>query len=317
MKKIVILLLAAASIARADTIIINENFANDPAADGWQTFGNASLFNWDSTNQDLAVTWDSSQPNSYYYHPIGEVLTSGDDFTISFDLLLNDAAITGGTFELAAGFLNLSDATSPGFLRGTGYNATNVVEFDYFMDPFYGDSLAASETDTSGLFADIYDDLPLATGTTYHVTINHIGGQPLVSAQVTVSNQPYSSLPSSYIEQGFGDFRVDTISVSSYSDQGAYGASILAHGTIANISVTATTRPITKITGNFVGSAWQAQFFSRAGWNYTLERTSDFQTWTPASPTAGGTDDTLTLQDTNPPATQGFYRVLAQLVPSS
>jgi len=317
MKKLLFVFLIAASTACADTFTINENFATDPAADGWQTFGDASLFNWDSTNQDLAVTWDSSHTNSYYYHPIGTFLTSGDDFTISFDLLLNDAVNDGGTFQLAAGFLNLGNAVSPGFLRGTGDNATNVVEFDYFMDPFYGNSLAASELDASGLVADIYDDAPLDTNTTYHVSITHVAGMPLVSAQVTVSNQPYSSLSSSYIEPGFDDFRVDTISISSYSDQNAYGASILAHGTIANLSVTATTRPVGKIKGQFIGSVWQVQFISRANWLYILQRTTDFQNWTPVSPVTSGTDDTLILQDTSAPSTQGFYRVLAYQPSSS
>lgn len=317
MKKILLALLAATSIAHADNITINESFATDPAADGWQTFGDASLFQWDSTNQDLAVTWDSSQPNSYYYLPIGTFLTSADDFTISFDLLLNDAAITGGTFELGAGFLNLSNAESPGFLRGTGYNATNLVEFDYFMDPFYGNSLAATELDTNGFIADIYDDMPLDTNTTYHVSISHVAGMPLISAQITVSNQLYDSFPSSYVESGFGDFRVDTISINSYSDEGAYGASILAHGTIANISMTATTHPVANIKGQFVGSAWQVQFTSRVGWLYILESTSDFQSWTPVSSVTSGTDDTLILQDTNPSPTQGFYRVLAYQPSSS
>jgi hypothetical protein len=317
LKKMVFIFLGASSIARADTITIDENFSTDPAADGWQTFGDSSLFQWNSTNHDLAVTWDSSHTNSYYYHPIGTFLTSGDDFTISFDLLLHDAAIDGGTFELAAGFLNLSNAISPGFLRGTGYNATNVVEFDYFMDPFFGNSLAASELDASGLIADVYDNLDLATNTTYHVSINHIAGMPLISAQVTVSNQLYSALPFSYTEQGFGDFRVDTISISSYSDENAYGASILAHGTIANLSMTATTHPVAKIRGSFVGAAWQVQFTSRINWLYVLKRTSDFRTWTSASPTVNGTDDTLILEDTNPPVGKAFYRVLAFQSPSS
>ncbi len=317
MKKILFALLAATSIAHAENITINENFATDPAADGWQTFGDASLFQWDSTNQDLAVTWDSSQPNSYYYLPIGTFLTSADDFTISFDLLLNDAAITGGTFQLAAGFLNLSNATNSGFLRGTGDNATNVVEFDYFMDPVWGNSLAATELATNGLVADIYDDMPLDTNTTYHVSISHVAGMQLISAQVTVSNQLYDSFPSSFVESGFGDFRVDTISINSYSDEGAYGASILAHGTIANISMTATTHPVANVTGQFVGSAWQVQFTSRADWIYILERTSDFQSWAPASPPTNGNDGTLILQDPNPPATQGFYRVFAYQPSSS
>jgi hypothetical protein len=56
--------LVAASIGGAATI--SENFANDPLRNGWQIFGDTNLFQWDSTNQNLDVTWDSSQTNSYF-----------------------------------------------------------------------------------------------------------------------------------------------------------------------------------------------------------------------------------------------------------
>jgi len=316
MKKILLALLAVAQIAAADNITINENFASNPAAHGWQSYGDAGLFGWDSTNHNLAVTWDSSQTNSYYYHPIGTFLTSGDDFTISFDLLLHDATITSNTFELAAGLVNFTNATSPGFLRGTGYNATNVVEFDYFMDPTFGNSVAATELDSSGNIADLYDlfgNTSLETNTTYHISISHAAGDQLISSGITVSNQVFTTFPDLYLQPGFDDFRVDTIAIMSYSDQDAYGgARILAHGTIANLQFTATTRPVTKFKGGFVGSVWQVQFTSRTNWLYTLERSSDLKSWDPASSATAGTDGTLILQDAHPPASGALYRVHAK-----
>src|SRR5215472_1451968 len=68
-----------------------EDFSVPPAQKGWSVFGNAGLFNWNATNQNLEVTWDSSQPNSYFYHPLGTILTKEDDFSFSFDLRLRDA----------------------------------------------------------------------------------------------------------------------------------------------------------------------------------------------------------------------------------
>src|SRR5882757_10885173 len=110
MKKIIILLLASAALARAGTI--TENFATNPAADGWQLFGNTNLFHWDATNQNLAVTWDSSQSNSYFHHPLGTILGKDDDFQASFDLQLNDIAAgvntnKPDTIEVAIGFMNI------------------------------------------------------------------------------------------------------------------------------------------------------------------------------------------------------------------
>src|SRR5208283_6185793 len=87
----------------ANTIV--ERFTTDPALDGWQIFGDTNLFQWDSTNQNLAVTWDSSQTNSYFYHPLGATFTKADSFCVLFDLNLTDVDVTG-YFELAVGLCN-------------------------------------------------------------------------------------------------------------------------------------------------------------------------------------------------------------------
>jgi len=50
---------------------------------------------------------------------------------------------------------------------------------------------------------------------------------------------------------------------------------------------------------------------SATNWLYTLERTSDFIHWTPASPATAGTGDSLVLRDPIPPPASAFYRVNA------
>ena len=98
------------NLVRATTI--TENFSSDPLQNGWQVFGNANLFQWNSTNQNLEVTWDSTNVNSYFNHPLGYTLTTNDDFSLSFDLRLADIALGAdprktNTFEIALGFINL------------------------------------------------------------------------------------------------------------------------------------------------------------------------------------------------------------------
>ena len=110
------------SAVRAATI--TENFSADPLQNGWQIFGDTNLFRWDPVNRVLDVTWDSSQPNSYFYHPLGTILGTNDDFSLSFDLLLHDCAIgvnpaLPDSFELAIGLLNYSEAAATNFLRGS------------------------------------------------------------------------------------------------------------------------------------------------------------------------------------------------------
>ena len=119
--------LVAASISGAATI--DEDFSNDPQQNGWKIFGDTNLFQWDSTNQDLDVTWDSSQSNSYFYHSLGTIVAKSDDFSLAFDLQLSDIAIgvnpaKPDTFELVVGFINLVNATSTNLERGVGINPT-------------------------------------------------------------------------------------------------------------------------------------------------------------------------------------------------
>jgi hypothetical protein len=318
MKKVCLFLLAAllaASSGKAATL--TENFATNPLQDGWQIFGDTNLFQWDSTNRNLDVTWDSSQCNSYFYHPLGTILAVDDNFSLEFDLQLSEADATGMLgFELALGLLNFSDATNSTFSRPLA-TTPNLFEFDYFPDVGYGPSITATLSDTNVSTTDTldfyfaYDTLPLATGLTYHVILTHVAGETNISGQVLNDGQIYTSLPNSY-PGPITDFRIDTVSVSSYSDAGdTYGDSIFAQGTVANLVVTLPPPPIQNLTGAFSNGVWQAQFGSQSNWLYTLERTCDLQCWTNISPATPGNATSLFLQDANPPADKAFYRVSA------
>jgi hypothetical protein len=308
--------LEIAGFAAVEGTVLAEDFSNNPVADGWQTFGNANLFTWNVTNQDLQVNWDSSQPNSYFYHPLGTIMTSNDAFSVSFDLQLSDVGTNGDgayQFELAIGFLNLVEAEKSDFLRGTGDNATNLAEFDYFPPDGYGDppSLDATLIDANGNYSFHYADVPLVLGTPYHVTINHAAGATALTGEILTQGQIYTSLPQLYTEGTLGDFRLDTIAVSSYIDKDAYGSSILAHGIVKNFFITAPPPPVTYLAGQWTNNAWQTQFWSRTNWNYTLEKSTDLQSWSPLAPTLGGVGGLMTLQDTNTSAQIQFYRVSA------
>ena len=302
--------------------ILSENFSNNPAANGWQTFGNSNLFTWDSTHHDLQVTWDSTQSNSYFYHSLGATLTSNDDFTLSFDLLLNDANTNAdGTnaLQLSIGFLNLAEAESTNYIVGTGYSRNNVAEFDFFPGVCGGlPSLDATLIDTNGYYYFAYNDLPWNFGTLYSVLIHHPAGASTLTGQVLVNGQLYAALPGSgsyggVYNEGTGDFRLDTISISSFSDvdSAGYGygpSSITAHGTVNNILITEL--PIAYIWGSMTNNIWQVQFWSHTGWNYTLQKSADLQVWSPLAPTVSGSSGLLILQDTNALQKSQYYRVL-------
>jgi hypothetical protein len=103
---------------------------------------------------------------------------------------------------------------------------------------------------------------------------------------------------------------VDTIAIESYSDAHS-GGSILAHGVLDNLVVNVPPPPIQDFTGNFTNGIWLAQFLSQSNWFYTMQRTTDLESWMNIA-TNSGNGTNLFLQDANPPASKAFYRVRAE-----
>ncbi len=308
--------LFAVSFARCGAATLTEDFATDPLQGGWQVFGNASLFRWDSTNQNLAVTWDSSQPNSYFYRPLGTILARDDDFSIAFDWQLNLVETGGYGFEIALGFLNVAQATQPDFSRGTGTNSPNLAELDYFPAPGNG-TISPTMISTSNEFAAAFDyPLNLSTGVWYHVVMAYTASNQTLSTSITYSNGqifgPIDAVSLSDYGTNFSDFRLNAFAISSYNGAGDPYDTTYAQGIVDNLVITVPPPPIQHFTGYLTNAVWQAQFLSRSNWLYTLERTTEFRTWAAVSPTTAGTATILLLQDANAPQNEAFYRLKAE-----
>ncbi len=329
--------LCAVSASRAATLV--EDFSTNPQAGSWQEFGDTNLFSWNSTNGTLEVTWDSTQPNSYFYHPLGLQLTRYDDFSVEFDLRLSDIASgvepgKTGPLQISLGLLNLAEATSTNFMRGAFGAAPDVAEFDYYTDGFYNyggvnyPSPASAvpsfipgtdPTHYSPIFVSDYET-ELPTNQTVHIRLAYTGVDQTARLTATTNGVPLGQLPPLVLGDSSNsqviptdNFHVDTFSISSYSSAGDDFDSVLAHGTVDNLVVQASLVPVGRISGGLTsGGAWQAQFFTHTNWAYTLERTSDFKSWAPVSVTLRGTEDQMTLQDTNSLPAQAFYRVRAK-----
>jgi hypothetical protein len=324
MKKVLFVSLALAGMFVMSVVhatVITEDFFADPRSNGWQIFGNTNLFQWDSTNHDLAVTWDSSQANSYFYHPLGTVLTRDDDFSITFDLQLNDVAVDGFGFELAISLLNFADATSTNLQRGVGidpaFGARSVAEFDYFPDAGFGATISPTMISSNNQFASAFNfPLELTNGISFHIVMAYTASNQTFSTLITNNSngQPFGPIDDVLLNSygtNFSDFRLDTVAISNYSDTNSYG-SIFVHGIVDNFVVTVPPPPIQDLTGAFSNGVWPVQFISRSNWLYTLERTIDFQSWTTVSGPASGNGTNLFLQDAHPPTDKAFYRVSAE-----
>jgi hypothetical protein len=291
---------------------LTENFATDPLASDWQIYGDTNLFHWDSTNQNLDVTWDSSQTNSYFYRPLGTILAKSDAFSLAFDLQLSN--IADNSPQIVVGLFNFANATNANFSRPAA-TTPDLFEFDYYADNGIGQpSMVATMTDTNvgpankKDFYFVYDNQPLNPGTTYHIVLTHAAGTTNLSGQVSVSGQIYSSLPSVFAGP-ITDFRIDTVSITSYG--GGSGATP-AHGTVDNLAVTLPPPPVQNLAVAFMNNFWTAQFISRSNWLYTLQRTTNFSSWNSVSPATNGNGTNLFLSDTNPPGAAAFYRISAQ-----
>ena len=317
----IVLSLATSSFAGAATY--EEDFSADPLARGWQVFGQTNLFRWNVTNQNLEVMWDSSKPNSYFHRELGTILSKTDDFSLSFNLRLVDIAVGVSTnkpftFQIAVGLINSSAATRPRFLRGTGTDSPNLVEFDYFPDSGFGATVSPTIISSSNnQFASSFNfPLELTTNDLFRISLFYTASNQTLVTAMTRNGQGFGPIKDAKLDSSFTDFRVDQVAICSYSDAGQdpqFAGSILAHGMVDNISITVPEPPITNVAGGINGGVWRVEFPSRTNWLYTLERTSDFVSWTDIAPTSAGTGALLVLQETNRAiASSAFYRVKAE-----
>lgn len=309
--------LSAVASLSLHAAVLSEDFSSDPASHGWQVYGSTNLAQWDSTNHNLQFTWDSGQPNTYYYHPLGTVLNRDDDFSLAFDLLLKDIGpgpdpTKTFSFGITVGLLNFGEATKPGYLRGTGYSSPDLCEFDYFFDSGFGATAWPLIVDTNSNFnynsSDDYAVYAFHNNESYHIAMSYAASNHTMITTVSSATTNFTIIDP--LASSLGDFRVDTISVTSFNDDQGYGSSVLAHGTVGNISVTLPPSPVTSYTGALSNGIWNATFVSRTNWSYILQRSTDLNTWTDAA-TASGTGGQLQLQD-NSNGTMQFYRVKAQ-----
>lgn len=219
-------------------------------------------------------------------------------------------------------------------MRGVFGDAPDVAEFDYYTDGYYnyGGVIYPAAASTVPSFipgTDSFDYAPayvnvfeteLPTNQTVHVRLAYTGANQTAILTLTAGGVPLSQFPPLVLSDPSNSefvatdtFRVDTFSISSYSSAGDDYDSVLAHGTVANVTITAQLLPITQFTGSLTAAGlWQAQFYSHSNWLYTLERSTDLPSWAPASATYAGTEDFLVLQDADPLPPMAFYRVRAQ-----
>ena len=308
----------------ADAAIISADFSTDPKSTGWKTFGDASLFRWNNTNENLEVTWDSSHSNSFFYLPLKTILAKSDDFTFTFDVRLRDIRIgttpeKTNTFEIGIGLLNSRSITNTNYFRGAGvstkYGVRNLVEFDYFPDAGFGATFATSVVSTNNTFAYAHNfPIEMTTNDLFRITLGYTASNQLLRTSTIRNGSPIALSVSNLVLSSEPDFRLDAFGVCSYSDAiqtgpPNYWGSVLAHGTIDNVALTIPNPPLDRIALAMSNATLNVQMLSRTNWTYTLQRSIELANWNDIGPTITGNGSTLTFSDTNAIGPRAFYRV--------
>ena len=304
--------------ARCPAAGFDEDFSSPPIPRGWRTFGDASLFTWNSTNQNLEVTWDSSRPNSYFFRPLGTILGKGDDFALQFDLRLRSVragvnAIKPSTFEIAVGLLRVASATNAAFNRGTGQNSPHLVEWTYFPPAEMIDAtVSPAIVSSNNQFIPSFNfPLEMAIDDLFHIALTYTASNQTLDTTMTRNGAGFGPIQNVKLDTHFTDFRVDALSINSYNDSGdAYG-SVLARGTIDNLTVITPPSPVANLTMHRTNGMFRAQFHGRTNWNYALQRSTDLLTFTSVQTVNLPSSTNLVLEDPFVSATNRFYRIRA------
>jgi hypothetical protein len=321
-----------ATIGQASAgMFFSDDFSSDPVSRQWKTFGSSSLFHWNDSSQNLEVTWDSSETNSFFFRPLGTILTKNDDFSFAFDVRLSDirygtSAGKTDTFEIAIGLFNSRTITNANYFRGSGqnsiYGVRNLVEFDYFPDAGFGATFSSTVVSTNNRIKPAHNfPLEMSVGDLFHISLSYTASNQTLRMAALKNGAPYGLSPGNSLTElvltSHPDFRVDAFGISSYSDaiqtgpQNFWG-SVLAHGALDNVVINAPDPPaqmLRLLPGTPLSTA---EFLSRTNWLYTLERSIDLTNWVAASAPTAGRDGALTIRDTNQPIAAAFYRIRAE-----
>jgi hypothetical protein len=160
-----------------------------------------------------------------------------------------------------------------------------------------------------------YTILDLPVNVLLHIAMAYTATNRTLATSISTNGSSLGQIHNVKLSSSFTDFRVGSFAIESYSDAGQnpqYGGSLLAHGAIDNVLLTLPPAPVQGLSGGFSNNNWQVSFLSRTNWNYTLMRSTDFQSWTPVSISASGLGTSLTLIDTNALSGSVFYRVRAE-----
>lgn len=305
----------------------SEGFEQSPRERGWEIVGDATLFRWDAAAGGLGVTWDSSRSNSFFLRRLAAPVTPSDDFAFGFDLTLSQHAVgtapgKPGTFQIAMGLINVADAMDPGFQRGVFLRSRNLVEWTWFAaqpDGAIAASLSPAIVPADGRLPWGYSDsfVQLETGVRYGFGLRYTATNRTLRIAMTADGVALPDPAPVVLPRSFTRFRVDALSIHSYSDAGQdprYAGSVHAVGIVDDVWWQGPGSPVGPVRLQGQGSGRRVVTATRSGWVYWLEGSDDLKGWGRIGAEVPGTGGDVAFED---PETGGgehrFYRVGGRL----
>src|SRR6185503_3646250 len=186
-------------------------------------------------------------------------------------------------------------ATASHSFRGAGqsttYGVRNLVEFDYFPDAGFGDTVATTVVSTNNRIFPAHNfPLTLRLGDVHRFQLTYSAADRVLRTSATRNGVAFGMPPDNTLASlnltGRPDFQVDTFGVLNYSDAiqigpPAFHGSVLAHATVDNIELLLPPNPIHQLRLTRSSSGWEAAFEGAPGWTYTLRRSVDLRDWSP------------------------------------
>ena len=317
------LLAAMFVVSSVEAASVVETFDADPATSGWKIHG-GEMFEWDEAEGTLNAVWDSEEPNSYFHLPLPFALTDHDDFEMSFDLSLSSVEFdftTGSLYAyevLSIGLIDTNSAFADGFKRTVGSASPSLIEFDYFPDTGFKDTVAVVAVDRDSKYAPPSHNFPLTMefGEVYSVTIRYSSEDRTVRTTMLSGGVAHGAikdivLPSPAI---FAGFSLNAFSVSAYHDFTPWGR-MAGAGTIDNVTLTMPDPPEIDLQLSLTSDGITVEFEALAGWQFRLLRSDDLLEWSEIAGAIEGDGLTHVIDGGDRKAGQTFYRTVAQRVP--
>jgi hypothetical protein len=156
-------------------------------------------------------------------------------------------------------------------------------------------------------------DLPV--GVPMRFVLSYTASNQTAAVSIMTNGVLVGPVTSARLMTNFSQFILDTLAIASYSDAGQspfMPGSILAHGVVDNVVVSAQLPPVRDFRGGLAGGNWQGTFQSRTNWNYLLQASENLFGWTNISPVILGNSQAVNLTDTNAALfSKRFYRINA------